>query len=204
MALVDLGRVLQALSQSLCLLMCCTWVIYSNTLQEKRSGEGKRWCYPSLHGWRLLLLFCCSRVWFFCDPMKCSLPGSSVHLLHCRQILSHWATWEALWMKIMVSKKKKKRLFQKGDKKQQERQKACTLAQMRECPVDFGKIRLWSSSPKSELIPVFFFFNVCSLVPRYIISHPGRFWKFSQRTLEGMHLLMKHLGNLPNVSGPKC
>ena len=108
MALVDLGRVLQALSQSLCLLMCCTWVIYSNALQEKRSGEGKRRRYPSLHGWRLLLLFCCSHIWFFRNPMKCSCPGSSVHLLHCRQILSHWATWEALWMKIMVSKKKEK------------------------------------------------------------------------------------------------
>ena len=68
----------------------------------------------------------------FCNPNNCSLPGSSVlgifqarilkmgchallqgsfptqgsdlHLLHCRQILYHWASWEDLKTQICASK----------------------------------------------------------------------------------------------------
>ena len=75
-----------------------------------------------------LLLF--SRVWLFCDPTYCGLPGSSVHgifqarilewvanpfsrgifptqssnpcLLHCRRILYHWATWEASMVYLVL------------------------------------------------------------------------------------------------------
>ena len=69
--------------------------------------------------------YCCLSIKSYltlCDPMDCSPPGSSVHRIlqarilewvaiffsrgscqpkdanpHCRQILYHWATWEALW-----------------------------------------------------------------------------------------------------------
>ena len=68
-----------------------------------------------------MLFSCLSCVRLFCDPVDCSLPGSTVHgisqarilewiaislsrgssqprdlrLLHCERILYHWATWEA-------------------------------------------------------------------------------------------------------------
>ena len=73
-----------------------------------------------------------SHVWFFCDPRGCSLPGSSVHgisperilslvstslsmgsswprdwtCVSCigRQILYHWATWEAPSKEVSVLK----------------------------------------------------------------------------------------------------
>ena len=39
----------------------------------------------SLHRW--MLLFSCGHVWLFCDPMRCSPPGFSVHGISQARIL---------------------------------------------------------------------------------------------------------------------
>ena len=79
---------------------------------------------------RCLLFWLLSPVWFFCDPMDCSPPGSSVHRISqtrilewvaissstgssqprdwtrisciCRQILYHWAIREVCFTKLQV------------------------------------------------------------------------------------------------------
>ena len=100
-----------------------TYVKFSSTAHELR-------LWPLSLNIALAQSFSC--VWLFCDPMDCSPPGSSVHgilqarilewvaisfsrgyswprnrtLIFCihRQILYHWATWEAPYLSILVSK----------------------------------------------------------------------------------------------------
>ena len=100
-----------------------TYIKFSSTAHELRL-----WPLPL----SIALALSFSRVWLFCDPMDCSPPGSSVHgilqakilewvaisfsrgsswprdqtLIFCihRQILYHWATWEAPYLSISVSK----------------------------------------------------------------------------------------------------
>ena len=79
-----------------------------STCPEGNPDAGPKGTMVRAVQWGTEVYVCCAQSCpTLCDPMDCSLPGSSVQgifptqglnlcLLHCRWVLYYWATWEEL------------------------------------------------------------------------------------------------------------